>query len=150
MPSIVVPEGYSYVLAAATSAFWLNVYQTVNVGQARKAAGVKYPNAYAEKAEADSSPAAMKFNCAQRAHQNTLEAVPTFLFLQLFAGLKYPYFAAGLGAAWVAGRVIYTMGYSTGDPAKRNTIGGPLSSLAYAVLGFTSTYVAFELITAGL
>ena len=63
MPSIDVPQGYvctlrphllvaqtlsffysySYVLAAAASTIVLNAYQTINVGRARKAANVPYP-----------------------------------------------------------------------------------------------------------
>ncbi len=60
----------------------------------------------------------MKFNCAQRAHQNTLEAVPHTLFTILFSGLRYPTLAIALGSIWVFGRTIYTLGYSTGEPAK--------------------------------
>jgi len=76
-----------------------------------------YP-AYADTAEAKANPAAMKFNCAQRAHQNTLESVPHTLLSILFAGLRYPTAATALGSLWVFGRLVYTMGYSTGDPAK--------------------------------
>ena len=60
----------------------------------------------------------MRFNCAQRAHQNTLESVPHTLFTILFAGLRYPTAATALGSVWVFGRLIYTTGYATGDPAK--------------------------------
>ncbi|EJC99659.1 membrane-associated proteins in eicosanoid and glutathione metabolism [Fomitiporia mediterranea MF3/22] len=109
---------YSYVLAAAASTIVLNAYQTINVGRARKAAKVPYPQAYAEKAEAASSPAAYRFNCAQRAHQNTLESVPHVILSVLVTGLKYPHLAAALGGAWVIGKVLYTIGYSTGDPNK--------------------------------
>jgi hypothetical protein len=34
-------------------------------------------------------------------------------------GLAYPVTAAIVNAAWVVGRVMYTLGYSTGDPKKR-------------------------------
>lgn len=51
-------------------------WQSIVVGKYRKAANVPYPQAYAEKAEADASLDAKKFNCAQRAHQNTLESIP--------------------------------------------------------------------------
>jgi glutathione S-transferase len=60
----------------------------------------------------------MRFNCTQRAHQNTLEVVPHALFTILFSGLRYPTVATALGSLWVFGRIIYTMGYATGDPAK--------------------------------
>lgn len=39
----------------------------------------------------------------------------------LVVGLKRPYVAAGLGGAWFLGRVLYTIGYSTGEPKKRLT-----------------------------
>ncbi|EJC99660.1 uncharacterized protein FOMMEDRAFT_112727 [Fomitiporia mediterranea MF3/22] len=118
MPSIEVPQGYSYVLAAATSSILLNAYQVYNVTKARKAANIAYPQAYAEKAEAMSSVAAYRFNCAQRAHQNTLESAPHVILSTLVTGLKYPYLAAALGGTWIAGRFFYTIGYSTGDPDK--------------------------------
>jgi uncharacterized MAPEG superfamily protein len=73
---------------------------------------------YADVAETKANPAAMRFNCAQRAHQNTLEVMPHTLFTILFAGLRYPTLATALGSLWVFGRVIYTMGYATGDPDK--------------------------------
>ena len=39
----------------------------------------------------------------------------------LVTGLKHPKFAAGLGGVWFVGRVLYTIGYTSGDPAKRNS-----------------------------
>lgn len=41
--------------------------------------------------------------------------------------------AAGLGAAWVAGRVLYTLGYSKGDPQGRLP-GAAASGLVYLAL----------------
>lgn len=52
------------------------------------------------------------------AHQNTLESVPQVLFFLTVGGLKYPLLTAGLGASWLLGRFIFTMGYKTGDPSK--------------------------------
>ncbi|KAL5533960.1 hypothetical protein ACEPAG_420 [Sanghuangporus baumii] len=118
MPSINVPEGYSYVFAVATATVFLNSYQMVNTARARKASGIPYPYAYAEKAEVASNSAAQKFNCAQRAHQNTLEHAPYVLYSLLVTGLKYPYLSAALGTPWVVGRFLYTRGYSSGDPKK--------------------------------
>lgn len=61
--------------------------------------GVKYPLMVAEGDSED----AMKFNCTQRSHQNTLEQVPTFLAMQLLLAQVYPVTAAALGMAWNAG-----------------------------------------------
>ena len=59
------------------------------------------------------------FNCYQRAHQNTLENVPFLLASLPLAGLRHPLVAAAAGAAWVVARVIYSVGYYTGNPKKR-------------------------------
>ena len=38
-----------------------------------------------------------------------------FLVLLLLGGLEAPYAAAAAGAVWLAGRLVYTIGYSTGE-----------------------------------
>jgi glutathione S-transferase len=45
-------------------------------------------------------------------------------------GLAYPLTAAIVNAVWVVGRIMYTLGYSTGDPKKRIP-GAGASGLAY-------------------
>lgn len=52
-------------------------------------------------------------HAAQRSHHNTLELVPTMMFGHLVTGLVFPRFAAGCTTAWVVGRILYTIGYST-------------------------------------
>jgi glutathione S-transferase len=64
--------------------------------------------------------------------------IPAFLITTLVAGLNYPRAAAGLGALWVFGRVLYTLGYSSGEPAKR-TSGAIPSSLALISLLIAAT-----------
>ncbi|KAL5533961.1 hypothetical protein ACEPAG_421 [Sanghuangporus baumii] len=150
MPSFNVPEGYSYVLAAATATTFLNTYQVTNTKRARRAAGVPYPYAYAEKAEAASNNAVQKFNCAQRAHQNTLEHAPYVLYSLLVTGLKYPYLGAALGTSWVLGRVLYTLGYSTGDPEKRLRPGWIFSSIGQYGLYLTSALTTYKFVAEGL
>lgn len=34
-------------------------------------------------------------------------------------GIRYPIISAGAGVIWLAGRVAYTLGYSTGNPSLR-------------------------------
>ncbi|KAH9312158.1 hypothetical protein KI387_027193, partial [Taxus chinensis] len=63
------------------------------------------------------------FNCVQRGHQNSLEAMPMFFVLLTFGGLQYPVAAAVLGVIYCIARYLYFTGYSTGDPAKRLTYG---------------------------
>ncbi|KAI0089309.1 hypothetical protein BDY19DRAFT_137048 [Irpex rosettiformis] len=116
--TLIVPKGYSYVVAAVVSTFWLTFFQTGNVEITRKRAKIEYPQAYAEKSEAAASKDAMIFNCAQRAHQNTLEVLPQIYVSTLLVGLKYPILAASLCGFWTFSRVFYTLGYSSGIPKK--------------------------------
>lgn len=89
----------------------LNFYHGALVGTERKAAGVPYPNAYATDAEASTDIKKYRFNCAQRAHQNYLENLPTFLVTSAIAGLQYPIPTAVMGVVWCAGRLVYAKGY---------------------------------------
>jgi len=143
--AITLPAEYPFVALAAVSTFWVNAFQSIIVGRKRKAAGIKYPQAYAEKAEAEKNPAAFVFNCAQRAHQNTLEILPHVLFSTLFIGLAHPKLAAGLGFTWSIGRVFYTLGYLAG-PEKRGSRGGVLSTIAGLGLLLASSYTAFDFV----
>ncbi|KAB5596314.1 hypothetical protein CTheo_299 [Ceratobasidium theobromae] len=143
--TITVPENYGYVVLAAISTGFLTAFQTTLVSRGRKKAGIAYPQLYAEKAEAQKSFDAMKFNCAQRAHANTLEFLPHVLFFTAFLGLRRPVLAASLGAAWSTSRVLYTLGYVTGDPKKRNTRGGIIGSIVYLGLLFGATHAGVEL-----
>ena len=83
------------------------------------------------------------------AHANTLENVPGAIVLYVYhrtpsslcvsscthgtrstllAGLRYPVFAASALGFWSFCRIIYTLGYGTGDPKKR-LIGSELSGV---------------------
>lgn len=144
--TIVVPGNYGYVALAACSMAWLNVFQSRMVGNKRKVAGVAYPQMYADKAQQEASKDAFVFNCAQRAHGNTLEWLPTALFALLFTGLKYPLFAAGAGAAITIGRGLYTVGYVNYGPGGRNLIGGMVGHMASMALYAGSTWSAIKMI----
>ncbi|KAN0062878.1 hypothetical protein ACQY0O_004699 [Thecaphora frezii] len=142
---VLLPVGYGYCVASVVAALWLTFIMSAKVGSARNAAGIPYPQMYAEKAEAEKSKEAHLFNCAQRVHQNTLESLTSFIFLVLFSGLSYPRYTAGFGAAWVVGRIFYMVGYNTGVP--RNRLFGVLfSSLSMLGLLMMATYSSFTLV----
>lgn len=142
MASLVLPANYAYVALVATGTLYLNIWQGLLSGQARKAAGIKYPIYMAESSVADKDPKAFRFNCCQRAHANTLEAVPTFLFALLYSGLYHPRLSAIFGSIWLVGRFLYTMGYTSGTPSKRNSSGGIIHNIGYLGLMLLSTYIA--------
>ncbi|THH06341.1 hypothetical protein EW145_g4147 [Phellinidium pouzarii] len=148
MPAIQLPEGYSYAVVAASSTIYLNIWQMSRVNKARKQAGIAYPQLYAEKAEVEASQSALVFNCTQRAHQNTLENAPHVILAMLVTGLKYPYVAAGFGGLWVVGRVLYTLGYSSGHPSNRNARGGILSTASFLGLILATTFTVGKLLMA--
>ncbi|KDN53469.1 MAPEG-domain-containing protein [Tilletiaria anomala UBC 951] len=135
-----LPSGYPFVLLATTSSAVLTLWQGILVSQARKAAGVPYPLAYADKAEAQANPKANVFNCTQRAHLNTLENLPQFILTSLIAGLKFPRAAAILSGAWIVSRVLYTLGYVSGEPKKRvhGALPGYVASIGLTLLSITT------------
>ncbi|KAG7095490.1 hypothetical protein E1B28_006229 [Marasmius oreades] len=114
-----VPEGLPLVGASLLSTVVLLVYQVGVAARARKAAKVPYPQVYADKAQEEASLEAKQFNCAQRAHQNTLEWLPSVYLTSVLTAIKYPKLAAVILAGWSVTRVIYTKAYSTGNPSKR-------------------------------
>lgn len=58
-------------------------------------------------------------------------------------GLRFPITAAALGTIWNIGRIIYTLGYSTGDPSKR-TPGAAISGLTYFICIFATGYAGMS------
>jgi glutathione S-transferase len=50
---------------------------------------------------------AYHFNCVQRGHQNTVENLPAVIAMLLVCWLTFPAYAAGCGAIWIVGRVLY-------------------------------------------
>jgi len=110
--SAVIPEGYGYVLLTGVGGMLVTTWMAINVGKARKEHEVKYPQMYHE------TPSHI-FNCVQRAHQNTIENTPYFLFLLMTSGLQYPKISAAAGAVSVASRVGYALGYYSGNPDNR-------------------------------
>ncbi|THH18551.1 hypothetical protein EW146_g2459 [Bondarzewia mesenterica] len=138
----------SYVAAALLSTTVLLAWQTILVGRGRKAAKILYPQMYADKAEQEASTEALKFNCKQRAHQNTLENMPVILTTTLITSLKYPKFAAAACGIWAFSRVFYTLGYATGDTKKRQR--GGFGSFALIALVASSGKAVYDLVKAGV
>jgi len=60
------------------------------------------------------------FNCVQRGHQNYLEGLPGFLLTLGIAGVQFPLISSALGVIYLAGRIVYAIGYSTGIPENRH------------------------------
>eukprot|EP00746_Dinoflagellata_sp_MGD_P011269 gnl/MRDRNA2_/MRDRNA2_123576_c0_seq1.p1 gnl/MRDRNA2_/MRDRNA2_123576_c0~~gnl/MRDRNA2_/MRDRNA2_123576_c0_seq1.p1 ORF type:complete len:162 (+),score=20.25 gnl/MRDRNA2_/MRDRNA2_123576_c0_seq1:84-569(+) len=118
------PEGYELVFVPLALSWIMNFFLTFQVIIARKKYNVHYPNLYAPHGHKDGE----KFNCVQRAHQNTLESWSMVMITMLAVGLVYPTAAALSGLAWVIGRFVYGFGYALGNPSFRMP-GGILSHL---------------------
>lgn len=134
--SLLLPAGYGYVILTGIGAIFMALWKGFRVGQARKKFGVSYPDMYSKDSKV--------FNCVQRAHQNTLENLPQFFFLLAAGGLSHPCLSAGAGWVWIVGRVVYAIGYSTGDPAAR--MKGTFGYLGLLTLLGCSVYSALQLL----
>ncbi|XP_071455432.1 glutathione S-transferase 3, mitochondrial-like [Hetaerina americana] len=111
MATLTIPADYGYVILSAVGSSFVVAWQAMRVGAARKKFKILYPTMYSSDNDV--------FNCIQRAHQNTLENYPQFLYMLFIGGLDMPRLCAAGGAVWCLGRIAYTLGYSTGDPKKR-------------------------------
>ncbi|GAA5987704.1 hypothetical protein JCM5350_008076 [Sporobolomyces pararoseus] len=137
----IIPADYSLVVATGTvGVYALLTFQSMTVSKARKTAGVAYPAPYADNAEAARDVKAKRFNCAQRAHANTLENLPIALLSLFHSGLYHPRLAALGGLIWLAGRVAYTIGYSSGEPSKRQA--GVFGYIGFLPMFLFSSYKA--------
>merc|ERR1712037_512786 len=108
-------QAYGYILLVVFATYMVAFVQGFLVGKARTKYKVELPTMYSDTEQ--------MFNCYQRVHQNTLERIPLFLLAGLFNSI----IAAVIGAIWVAGRVIYSVGYYSGVP--NNRIVGSLMNL---------------------
>lgn len=87
------------------------------MGMFRKGAGLGYPAPYADTAQMSSADPEKKkamylFNCAQRAHGNYLENLPSVIPAMLIGGLRFPVATAIAGLGWSVSRVVYAVGYT--------------------------------------
>ena len=133
MVNVNVSPEYGYVVMVGTGMVFVNLWKMMKIGGLRKKLNIKYPTMYS-----DEHPI---FNCYQRAHQNTLEFVPFFYPALLTAGLRHPIGAAIAGSVFCVGRVIYAIGYQSGDPEKR--VPGALISEVFGLLPLLGMSVSF-------
>lgn len=154
-----------YVLGSTALTALTTQWMAVRVALARAKYGVSYPDMYADSSVKDGN----VFNCiqvcvcwkkkicvadglpwgyfilVQRGHQNTLEYLPNVLALQALMGLQFPITAAGLGVGWAVARILYSLGYSTGDPSKRSP-GSLVAGLVYLGLIGGTMYAGYSMI----
>ncbi|PVI05028.1 membrane-associated proteins in eicosanoid and glutathione metabolism [Periconia macrospinosa] len=155
MVALEVPAGYGYVLAAATSTFFVAAYLGGRVVTYRKAAKIPYPHMYATPEQISSAPPARAklldaFNRAQRGHQNFLESQASTIAAMCITGLVYPKMAAALGATWSVGRILYAWGYNNDKEEGKGRYNGAPGLLAHYVLCVSSVVAVWQLVRQGV
>ncbi|MBD2579778.1 MAPEG family protein [Oscillatoria sp. FACHB-1406] len=96
---------------------------TINVGRARAKYKISPP-------QMTGNP---DFERVIRVQQNTLEQLIIFLpSLWLFAAFVSPLWAAGIGALWIVGRILFAWGYY--QAAEKRVLGFGITSLATITL----------------
>mmetsp|Transcript_24572 Transcript_24572/g.26444 ORF Transcript_24572/g.26444 Transcript_24572/m.26444 type:complete len:155 (+) Transcript_24572:108-572(+) len=143
-----LPEGYGFVFGGLFLTVVSNSYLVINVVKLRKKFGIKYPTVYADDTHVGifcKKEDVEQFNCAQRAHQNTVENLPTVQLLGAINGLLFPQFSGSCLAIYAVGRVLYGRGYMNKGPDAR-MMGGIISHLGDVPLFLCTAYSAFALL----
>uniref|UniRef100_A0A7S2BLR8 Glutathione transferase n=1 Tax=Octactis speculum TaxID=3111310 RepID=A0A7S2BLR8_9STRA len=138
-----IPASYGLLFIPLALSWLVNIFLTVMVGNARKKYDVQYPNLYAPADHKD----AVKFNCVQRAHQNTLESWAPVMVTMFATGLVYPVSSSISGVIWCMGRVVYGIGYSF-SPSLRLP-GGLLTHVGDFPLMVMAIRIAWETLNDG-
>lgn len=146
-----LPADYGYVLAGLFATFAANITLMMGVGAARKKFGVKLPVLYATAAMIDpkgklkDQSCVDAYNCAQRAHQNTVESMATVQIFAVVEGLMFPRFAGGCLALYAVGRVLYGYGYRNNGASGR-LAGSMISHLGDLPLNLGMGYCALVML----
>lgn len=127
--SLTVPRDYGYVVLVGVGSIPVNMWMVLRVCAARRKYGIQLPTMYSD--------TNVVFNCIQRSHQHFLEYYPQTLMMLFLSGFEYPKVAAGAGVVYLAGRVVYAIGYSSGDPNKR-LFGGFMYCGLFTLLGLST------------
>ncbi|KAJ3302203.1 Microsomal glutathione S-transferase 3 [Kappamyces sp. JEL0829] len=117
--TVALTAEHALPLFAGIASCVMVTYLGSKVSGARKKAKVPYPHMYCSPEECEKDKAKHIFNCAQRAHHNTLENFPSFLVLLATSSILYPTYAGALGFTWIVGRIMYANGYISGNPSNR-------------------------------
>jgi len=148
MSSFTFPENYGFVFAGVFGTMIANLYCSINVSKHRKKFGIKYPALYADATHINKDckkEDVETFNCAQRAHQNTLESLSSVQLMGALNGLMFPQFAASCLGVYSVGRILYCNGYTKNGPDGR-MLGGIVSHLGDLPLLICTGYCAYTLI----
>lgn len=141
----------SYILGSVVSTFFVGAWLGGRVGIFRRTAKIPYPFEYAsyeqcQTAAPASKTAMLRFNAAQRAHQNFNENHPTVISTLLISGLRWPAATAVLGAVWSVNRVVYAIGYTnTAEEGGKGRYYGVLGNLVHYSLIIMSGISAYKI-----
>jgi glutathione S-transferase len=120
-------QSHAYVAIVSLLALLVYFWMGLQVGRARGTSGIAAPAMTGDPV----------LERTIRAHYNTLEWLPLFLVpMWLFAIYWSDLVAAIVGLVWIAGRIVYQIGY-VADPKKREA-GFFIQAIAVAVLLFGS------------
>ncbi len=113
----------NWVMLVTVLALLVFFVVTINIGRSRAKFGIKPPQMTGDP----------EFERTVRVQQNMLEQMVMFLpAMWIFALVVSPVYAAGLGAVWVIGRIVYAWGYY--QAAEKRGPGFGISTLATIVL----------------
>jgi len=136
MAPIALPAEFGYIGLVVAATFFMNFWHMMRIGSLRKKYGIKYPAMTSDKHE--------DFMYAQRVHQNNLEQLPFFYVNLLLAAAFNPTAAGIMGAVWVVGRIVYSLGYYS-SPEKR-VPGAAAATLTLAAMAVFNLYSSLKLL----